>query len=154
MWDVYALQKQNAGLFLLDQEKAFDSISHEYVFYTLKQFGFGATFISHVSLLYNHVFSIIKVNNSLCAPLTVGRGVRQGCPFWGILYSLCIEPLLIRLGASLPGFPVMPTKRPIVISAYADDVCVMVRNSGDVTMLLNDLEKLSSARTTTINWFK
>ena len=74
----------------------------------------------------------------------VGRGVRQGCPLSCILYSLCIEPLQIRLRASLPGFPVMPTERPIVISAYADDVCVVVGNSDDVTMLLNDLEKLSS----------
>ena len=123
LWDVCALQKQNAGLFLLDQEKAFDSISHEYVFYSLKQFGFGETFISHVSLLYSDVFSITKVNNSLCAPLMVGRRVRQGCPLSCILYSLCIEPLQIRLRASLPGFRVMPIERPFVISTHAD-VCV------------------------------
>jgi len=84
----------------------------------------------------------------------VGRGVRQGCLLLGLLYSLYIEPLHIRLCASLLGFPVMPTERPIVISAYADDVCVVVRNSDDVTMLLNDLEKFSSACTTTINWSK
>ena len=84
----------------------------------------------------------------------VGRGVCQGCPLSGILDCLCIEPLLIRLRASLTSFPVMPTKRPIVISADADDVCVVVRNNDDVTMLLNDLEKFSSACTTIINWNK
>ena len=114
----------------------------------------SALLVSHVSLLYNHVFRIMKVNNSLCAPLMVGRGVRHGCPLSSILYSLCIEPLLIRLHASLPGFPVMPTERRIVIWAYADDVCVVVCNGDDVTMLLNELEKLSSACTTVINWNK
>ena len=48
----------------------------------------------------------------------------------------------------------MPTERPIVISAYADDVCVVVRHGDDVIMLLNEFEKLFSVCTTATNWNK
>ena len=93
------------------------TLNHEYLFYILKQFGFGPSCISCVTLLYNHIFSLIKVNDGLCLPLWIGSGIQQGCPLSGILYSLCIEPLLICLRSSLMGFPVTPSEDPIIVSA-------------------------------------
>ena len=97
---------------------------------------------------------MIKVNDGLCLPLRIGRGIQQGCPLSGILYSLCIEPLLIRLRSSLMGFPVTPSEEPIIVSAYADDVCVAVCNNNDITMLFECLHVYSQACTTQINWSK
>ena len=48
LWDVCEIQQQYPGLFFIDQEKAFDSVNHEYLFYILKKFGFGPSFISCV----------------------------------------------------------------------------------------------------------
>ena len=39
----------------IDQEKAFDSVSHEYLFRVLKAFGLGDRFISFIKLCYIYV---------------------------------------------------------------------------------------------------
>ena len=57
----------------------------------------------------------------LSCSVPVPRGIRQGCPISGQLYSIAMEPLLCRLrsrlrGLSLPGLAHNP---PVVVSAYA-----------------------------------
>lgn len=66
---------------------------------------FGENFISYVQLLYSEVFVIVKAGGGLSAPTPVLKGIRQGCPLSGQLYSLVIEPLLSRLKKNLKGIP-------------------------------------------------
>ena len=96
------------------------------MFQVLQKFGLGEKFIGFVKLLYNNISSLCKVNDGLCPPDQVQRGVRQGCPLSGLLFSLSLEPLLINLRNSLSGFVPSPEEHPIVVSAYADDVCVII----------------------------
>lgn len=86
-----------AGLMSLDQEKAFDRVDHLYLFHVLKCFGFGDVFISWIKLLYNGSLSMIKIGGGLSVPVKIQKGIRQGCPMSGQLYSLAIEPLLCML---------------------------------------------------------
>lgn len=73
------------------------------MFRSLKAFGFGDPFISWIKLLYAGVSTKLKVGGGLSKPVSVCRGIRQGCPLSGMLYSLAIKPLLRQLGNNLDG---------------------------------------------------
>jgi len=49
---------------------------------------------------------MVKIGGTLSRPIPNLRGIRQGCPLSGQLYSLAIEPLLFRLRDRLSGFNV------------------------------------------------
>ena len=138
-------------VFSLEQEKAFDRVDHGFLFGTLRAFGFGGGFLSLLGLLYTDACCLVKVGGGLSCPVRVGRGIRQGCPISGQLYSLVIEPLLCQLRSRLTGLclPGLPQRPPLVLSAYADDISVVIRNQADVDNLTESLtlyQKASSAK--------
>ena len=149
------LYKLDTGIVSIDQQKAFDMVDHGYLFAALKAFGFGDVFISWVGLLYRGAECLVKVGGGLSRPIPVQRGIRQGCPISGQLYSLVIEPLLCRLRSRLSGLTLPGTQfSPLVVSAYADDLNVFIADQRDVAALQDSLavyEKASSAR---VNWGK
>ena len=53
--DVCDLLHKSTGLIFIDQEHAFDSIDHSYLFAILKGFGFGRIFVSYIQLLYHNI---------------------------------------------------------------------------------------------------
>lgn len=63
----------------------------------------------------------------LRCPVRMGRGIRQGYPLSGQLYSLAIEPLLCLLRAELHGLSVRGVQEKLVLSAYAGDVTVFLK---------------------------
>ena len=154
--DVCKLYSFDTGVFSLDQEKAFDRVDHGFLFGTLRAFGFGGGFLSLLSLLYTDACFLVKVGGGLSCPVRVGRGIRQGCPISGQLYSLVIEPLLCRLRARLTGLrlPGLPQRPPLVLSAYADDISVLIRNQGDVDNLTESLTLYQKASSAKVNWDK
>ncbi|KAK3542572.1 hypothetical protein QTP86_030400, partial [Hemibagrus guttatus] len=142
------------GLIFLDQEKAFDRVEHEYLWKVLETFGFNPGFVAMIRVLYCEIESVLKVNGGLCAPFRVYRGIRQGCSLSGMLYSLAIEPLLNKLRSFLSGFNIPHANASVYLSAYADDLVVMINTQEDVNVLaaiLNDFQILSSAK---VNWTK
>ncbi len=94
MFDFASYNNISVGFLSLDQEKAFDRGDHTFLLDTLKAFGFGDNCISFIKLLYAGASCMIKVAGGLSLPVKVHRGIRQGCPLSGQLYSLIIEPLL------------------------------------------------------------
>ena len=137
----------------LDQKKAFDSIDHDYLFQTLRKMGFGEVFISLIRLLYTNVTSLIKVQSSLTAPLPFERGIRQGCPLSGLLYSVAIEPLLhtIRQKLALYGLPLPGTSKTLTVSAYADDVTLFVTSDRGFDVIKNIYTLYSRASSANLN---
>eukprot|EP00064_Thunnus_orientalis_P026045 superscaffoldBa00015062_g26506 len=77
----------------LDFEKAFDRVSHQYLFQVLLKMGFPERFIAWVGLLYRGITSKFVVNGHLTKAVDINCGVRQGCPLSALLYVTCIEPL-------------------------------------------------------------
>lgn len=112
----------------LDFEKAFDRVSHQYLFQVLQKMGFPDRFIAWVGLLYRDITSKITVNGHLTKAVNICCGVRQGCPLSALLYVLCIEPLAQILrrdqrinGVGVPGSGGMVTK----CCLYMDDINIL-----------------------------
>lgn len=155
--DVFHISKfcsLDFGVISIDQEKAFDRVEHSYLWNVLSAFGFSPNFICMIKALYCDIESILKVNGDLCAPFKVCRGIRQGCPLSGMLYSLAIEPLLVRLRRDIVGVKIPNCEEVFKLSAYADDVAILVHGQRDVDTLLkicNEFKAVSSAK---VNWSK
>ena len=142
------------GLVSLDQEKAFDRVEHHYLWQTLKGFGFSSGLIAKIQALYGDVESVLKINGGLSAPFKVKRGVRQGCPLSGMLYSLAIEPLLHKLRHGLSGFNIPNGSSVFKLSAYADDLILAVQNQTDVNFLTTTVQSFGEVSSAKVNWSK
>ena len=139
-----------AAIISLDQSKAFDRVSHEYLFNVLRTFGFKSHFISLVKLLYTDVESRVLVNGYISNELPVQRSVRQGCSLSPLLYVLCIEPFAhrIRMDPMIKGIPLPGTTETAKMCQYADDTNLFISDTRSVKYILtlvNLYEKVSGA---------
>ncbi len=71
-----------------------------------------------------------------------------------MLYSLAIEPLLHQIRAKLHGICLPNCKDNLILSAYADDVIVMISRQGDIRTLLKLLSAFRGVSSASVNWRK
>ncbi|TWW77456.1 Transposon TX1 uncharacterized 149 kDa protein ORF 2 [Takifugu flavidus] len=103
----------------------------EFLWKVMERFGFSPGFIAMIRVLYCDTANMLKFNGSLCAPFMVRRGVRQGCVLSGMLYALSLEPLLSKICTNLDGMVLLSFYKKIVLSAYADDIIIVVRRQSE-----------------------
>jgi len=113
-------KNMSAALISMDQSKAFDRVSHDYLFNVLSNFGFKSQFISLVKLLYTDIRSSILVNGFITEQFPVKRSVRQGCSLSPLLYVLCMEPFAhrIRMCPMIKGIPLPGATETVKICQY------------------------------------
>ncbi len=136
----------------LDQEKAFDRISHKYMIETLRKFNFHPNFIQWISTLYTGITSRVKVNENLTNAIEIRRGVRQGCPLSMPLFVVCMEPLIQAITKSnyLKGVTLTPNN-PIKILVYADDTLLILNNVKEYNSAMTICRQFSKAYNSKIN---
>ena len=137
------------ALISVDQLKAFDRVSHDFLFKTLDKFGFGPDFQQWIKTLYTEVTSSVKVNSWLTAFIPIERGLRQGCALSMPLYVLTAELLAthIRLHPGIQGLQ-HPQAQPR-ISQYADDTTLLLTDDNSITHafeIFKNYEKASGAK--------
>ncbi|CAM2102728.1 unnamed protein product [Caretta caretta] len=142
------------ALLSLDQEKAFDRVDHGYLLSTLQAFGFGPQFVSFLRVLYASAECLVRLNWTLTEPVSFGRGMRQGCPLSGQLYALAIEPFLCLLRRRMTGLVRREPELRLVLSAYADDVLLVVQDPGDLARVEACQAIYSAASSARVNWVK
>ncbi|CAM2111996.1 unnamed protein product [Caretta caretta] len=155
--DLLELGRKDGLLFALlslDQEKAFDRVDHGYLLSTLQAFGFGLQFVGFLRVLYASTECLVKLNWTLTKPVSFGRRVRQGCPLLGQLYAVVIEPFLCLLHRRLTGLVLREPELRLVLSAYADDLLLMIQDRGDLAWVEACQAIYSAASSTGVNWVK
>ncbi|CAM2102579.1 unnamed protein product [Caretta caretta] len=148
VWDLLELRRRDGlsfALLSLDQEKAFDRVDYGYLLSTLRAFGFGPQFVGFLRVLYASAECLVKLNWTLTELVSFGRGVRQGCPLSGQLYALAIEPFLCLLRRRLTVLVLRESELRLVLSAYADDVLLVVQDSGNLVRVEAIYSAASSA---------
>jgi hypothetical protein len=96
MRDIEKMQEK-ATIILIDFSKAFDTISHNFIYNCLEIMNFGEHFISGIKLLLTNRFSQINNSSHLSSGFTLDRGVPQGDPISAYLFIIALEFLLHRL---------------------------------------------------------
>lgn len=151
---LWANTRKLPGIFCsFDQEKAFDTVSHRYLFRVLDEAGFSVGFRRMVQALYSRPTSAVLIQDRVSEAFIVRRGVRQGDPLSPALYVLAIEPLLQRLSCDsrISKFLLPPGSPPVALFAYADDLSIVVPDEASVCTVLDVIDSYCRASGARLN---
>ena len=138
-------RREEGYILAFDFEKAFDSISHHYVYKTLKSFGFPDEFIDLIKTLYNGAESTVMNNGKTTPYFPLGRSCRQGDCLSPYLFIIAIEPLIRLINSSkvIKGFKIQ--EHTYKLSIYADDLTGFINNETELVELLRLLDDFGRA---------
>ena len=143
-------------LMFLDQEKAYDRVSHSYLWAMMEAMSIPNIMIRQMQALYRGRTTRIYINGFPTNEVQVLSGLGQGDPLSCPLYVIAIEGLALLLQhSSLSGIQI-GTER-ITCSMFADDTAIPTLNStahGDMRELDTSLETYNAASGSKINWDK
>jgi exonuclease III len=106
----------------LDQKKAFDSVSHQFMTEVYKFFGFGPNFINMINVLTTgRTACIIWDDGTFSENIPLEGGHTQGNGPSPLLFDFCQQILLFKLEFSPEILSVMPHRIPALMAAPGED---------------------------------
>ena len=132
------------AILLLDIQKAFDNVSHEFLLRVLGQFNFSNKFINWIKVFYSGRKCYVSNYGNLTKLINMERGIFQGCPISPYLFLLVIETmaLAIRQNPDIKGIPVEENE--LKISLLADDSTCFIDGSDNSFISLFDTIEIFS----------
>lgn len=110
-------------LLFLDQEKAYDRVSHAYLWAVLERFGIPGDCIRMIKALYLGRETNVYINGFKSEPIEILSGVGQGDPISCPLFDISIEGFALLLHASALSGVAVGSKR-ITSIMFADDTVI------------------------------
>ena len=139
-------------LMLIDFEKAFDSISWNFIYKTLKLFGFGNNLVRWVQLFNQDITARVLQCGFMSDSINIERGCRQGDPISPYLYILAgqVQSILISQCVEIKGINIKGQEFKII--QYADDTTLFLDGScSSFDAALNILEIFGSISGLNVN---
>jgi len=145
------LENKRLSVLSIDFKKAFDSVSHEYIIEVLKFYNFSDYMIKIVRTSMNQKIAGIMAESGIISFFSILCGVAQGDAPSGLIFILCLEPLLWKLSLEHGiRHPVFENGGTIDDSSYADDVSILLEGDPEIIIrckiILEDFGKLSGLK--------
>lgn len=145
-------------VFLEDKSKAFDKISHKHLKMALARIGAPSNLIDfYCNIWLSSRVSCVRTSFGLSPFFNISRGVPQGGPESPLFFTICYDPLLVRLKHETLGYSIrncQPRSNPtfeelkncvsyenVKLTSFMDDLCLISESKND---LQNQLSIVSS----------
>jgi len=127
-------------IIFVDFEKAFDTVSWDFLSKCLIAFNFGPYFQKCVSTLYSNILSSVLNNGYASAFFYPKRGIRQGCPLSALLFLLVVEVLSVSVKHNNRISGIKIGHKEYKITQLADDTTLFIADVASLNTVLNVLE--------------
>ena len=92
-------KKKEAFILLVDFQKAFDSINHDYIDSVLKIYGFGESIRRWIRIFFDKREAVILLGGHLSEKIFLRQGVPQGDVISPYIFLLVVEFLSIKINS-------------------------------------------------------
>ena len=76
---------------IIDTEKAFEKIQHQFMITPLQKMGIEGTYLNIVKAIYDMPKANIILNGEKLKAFHLRSGTRQGCPLLPLLFNIVLE---------------------------------------------------------------
>ena len=137
---------------MLHWSKAYDRVDHNFLYAALRKLGFNEHFVNIIKLFSSDLESTIQINGNLTEKISIGRGIRQGCPLSMMLYVLFKEALYCHIKSNnLIKGPELPNDNSLKVLGFADDTNFLLRDNNSILESMKTIEKFEKATGAKLN---
>ena len=114
-----------------------NSIPRHILLDMLGRAGLGGRFLDIVKDIYSSSTTKVKTDNTSTPPITMDRGVKQGCPLSPLLFNFVLDGALRRVEELQCGYRI--GDHTIKALGYADDICLVTEDKQGLEGMLEAL---------------